>query len=421
LLSRLPNFERTRPNQQVWDLATIRAILGRTAAAPKRAPAVQVGGSKGKGTTCACLAALAQSAGRRAGLFLSPHTETLLERIQVDGRNIDVAELEARLRDVLAFCAARALRPTFFEAMTAVAVDEFAARAVDLGIFEVGLGGRFDATTAVPVDASILTVIELEHTELLGDTVAKIAAEKAPVIRPGGIGFTAVTGDALTVVERHARDVGARLAVLDRDFGLADVLWEPAGVSARLRLPDGRVLPLRLPDARAYELPAFALASAAMAELLPQAPLHLDPAPRPFLPCRFEILPQPDGMPVILDGAHTEASLRAVAVELQRRWPGQKVAVLFSSATGKRWREGLSALLPFADRVLVTELKGTVSEDPHVIAAWLRQRGVRTELAPTVPAGCEQLLDFAGPRLVAGSFYLAGEARRFWTSYRPPR
>jgi folylpolyglutamate synthase/dihydropteroate synthase len=91
--------------------------------------------------------------------------------------------------------------------------------------------------------------------------------------------------------------------------------------------------------------------------------------------------------------------------------------VLFSSAAGKRWREGLSALLPFADRVLVTELKGTVSEDPHVIAAWLRQQGVRTELAPTVPAGCEQLLDFAGPRLVAGSFYLAGEARRFWATY----
>ncbi|HLQ37923.1 MAG TPA: hypothetical protein VK348_08985, partial [Planctomycetota bacterium] len=387
LLSRLVNYERTRPTARAWDLATMQALLARPGAGKKKAPAVQVGGSKGKGTTCAFLDAFAAAAGLRAGVYLSPHTETLRERIRMAGELVSLDQLERALQNLLAFADAHGLTVSFFEAMTAAAVDLFAAQRVELAIWEVGLGGRFDATTAVPVDASVVTGIELEHTELLGDTVAAIAAEKAPVVRPGGLGFTAATGLALAVLERHASSVGARLSVFDRDFGFAAAGWNGLEFRGRLRLPDGSELPVRLPDARVYELPALALAAAVFRTLLPGAPLRLDPSPRPLLPCRFEILPAADGTAVVLDGAHTENSLAAVAVELQRRWPGRPFTVLFGSATGKRWREGLRPLLRGADRFFVTELTGTASEDPVAIAQWLREHGARTEVTADVANG----------------------------------
>jgi folylpolyglutamate synthase/dihydrofolate synthase len=308
---------------------------------------------------------------------------------------------------------------TFFEAMTAAAVDAFAQADVDLAIWEVGLGGRFDATTAVPVDASIITGIELEHTELLGDTEAAIAGEKAPVIRPGGRGFTGAQGDALAVIARHAAAVGARLSVLDRDLRLVDLRFDGATARGRLVLPSGRELPLRLPDARAFELPALALAAAAFAELCPRAPLDLDPAPRPQLPCRFEILRSPDGGEIVFDGAHTEQSLAAVAVELRRRWPAAPAALLFGCAAGKRWREGLSRLLPVVDSFVATGLTGTVGEDPSAIAAWLRAQGRRCEVAADAAAGLRAVLARPAPRLVTGSFYLAGEVRRLLRASTP--
>jgi dihydrofolate synthase/folylpolyglutamate synthase len=412
LLGRLVNYERSRPALRVWDLVTIEALLARPFAGGKQCQAVQVGGSKGKGTTCAFLAAFAERAGLRPGVFLSPHVDTLLERIRVGAEAIAVERLEERLRVVLAYAETHGLRATFFEAMTAAAVDEFAAAKVGLAIWEVGLGGRFDATTAIPVDCSIVTGIELEHTDVLGPTIVAIAGEKAPVIRANGRGFTAAQGAALAVIERHAASVGARLSVLSRDLRIEDERWDGEHCLGRLVLPNGRELPFQLPAARAYELPALALAAAAFVELCPDAALDLTPAPRPALPCRFEIVTLRGGEVVVLDGAHTEQSMSAVAVEMNRRWPRARVAVLFACAAGKRWRETLSRLLPIADSFVVTELSGTVGEIPSAIAEWLRLQGRECVLVSSAADGLVALMAQPGPRLVTGSFYLAGEVRR---------
>jgi dihydrofolate synthase/folylpolyglutamate synthase len=412
LLGRLENFERSRPHQRVWDLANTRALLLPPGASARAVPAIQVGGSKGKGTTCAFLAALARRAGLRAGCYVSPHVVTVLERILIDGAPIDVASMERHLEGVLARADALDIRPTWFEALTVTAVDAFLALPVDLAIYEVGLGGRFDATTAIPVTASIVTGIELEHTQLLGDTVAAIAAEKAMIVRDHGVGFTAARGEALAAIERRARDSGARLCVLGTDLHLVQASWVGTDYRARLLLPGGRDLPVRLPDARGYEPQALALAAAAFAAVLPDAPLELDPAPRPLdLPCRFEIRRDRDGEPLVLDGAHTEHSLAAVAAEMRRRWPGARAAVLFGSAADKRWRQGLSALLPIADSFVVTGLSGTVGEDPATIAAWLAAQERQCTVAGDAAEALAVLRAAPGPRLVTGSFYLAGQVR----------
>lgn len=412
LLLRLVDYERTRPRSRLWDLANMQAMLARPGAAAPPRPAVQVGGSKGKGTACAFLAGLAQAAGRRPGLYTSPHLETIGERIEVAGARIAPQDLRGLLEPLVDAAEAAGLGLSFFEAMTLAAVEWFAAAGVDLAIWEVGLGGRFDATTALPVDVSVITGIELEHTEVLGSTLEAIAAEKAPVIRPGGRGFTAAGGAALAVIERHAAAVGARLCVLGRDLDYREARWQGMDFRARLRFACGHEQAVFLPDARLYEPTALALAAAALREALPGVDLRLDPAPRPRLPARFEVLRCADGEPLVLDGAHTPGSLAAVAAELGRRFPGRRAAVLFASAAGKRWREGLSALLPVADSFVVTGLTATANEDPASIGSWLSAGGQRCTVAADVPAGLAALSERPGPRLVTGSFYLAGQVRR---------
>ena len=410
LLSQLVNYERTRPDARLWDLATMRAFLQRPGALPCPRPAVQVGGSKGKGTTCALLARLVQAAGLRPGFYSSPHVTTLLERIRVDGRDIAVGDLERILRGVLAAPGERA--PTFFEAMTLAAAQHFREQAVDLAIWEVGLGGRHDATSALPVDASIVTTIELEHTDVLGDTIAAIAGQKAPVVRPGGVGFTGCSGEALAAIRAHCAAAAAELFVLGEHFGLRDVRCDGDGARGVLWLPGGAERPFFLPGAAAFELPALALAAAAFARVLPDRPLRLDPVLRPELPCRFEVRAEPDGEALVLDGAHTEQSLLAVAAELRRRWPGRKATFLVGSAAGKRWREAFSAVADAADSVVATAISGTTSEDAAVIAAYFSARGVPCSVAADAVAGLRELRRRPGPRVVTGSFYLAGEVRR---------
>lgn len=410
LLDQLVNYERSRPNQALWDLAAMQRLLARPGAAAPPRPAVQIGGSKGKGTAAAMLAMLAGRAGLRAGVYTSPHVDTLLERLRIGSDTITVARLAPILRDLLATAADRA--PTFFEALTAAAVQWFAEERVDLAIYEVGLGGRLDATTAVPVDASLLTTIELEHTDVLGDTIAAIATEKAAIVRPGGLGFTTATGEALAVVQDHARRVDARLLVHGVDFEARLQRDRGDALLGDIRLPTGGMLPFALRDGALYELPALAMAAACLSTLSPSLVLELRDLPRPQQSCRFELIADDDGATWILDGAHTERSIAAVAAELERRWPGQRPQVLFASASGKRWRESLSSMLPVADRFLVTEVTGTSSEDAAVIVAHLCGLGVMAQRVDDVEHGLAALRAHDGLRLVIGSFYLVGAVRR---------
>ena len=406
-LAPLTNYERTRPDRPRFSLETARALAERLGPVP--ACAVQVGGSKGKGTVAAYLETLARSAGLSTGVYASPHVRSICERVRLDGRPIDGGKLEAAVESVLAVAAADRLEPSFFEVMTAAALASFVAAGVDLAVFEVGLGGRLDATTAIPVDGSILTGVELEHTEILGSTVEAIAAEKAHIARPGRPVWTAATGPALAVVESHARSVGAPLAVRGRDFDVEDVVeTELGGWRGSLR-SGGERAGFGLGCAPRIETVALALAWACLRELRPDLDLDLTDLPRPALPGRFEVVDPGDGRPLVLDGAHTEESHRILAAELARRFPGQRCAVLYATATGKRWREGLSWLSPVADRFHVTGLSGTRSADPVAICEWLTQSGTRARAVPDVASGLGELLAFAGVRVVTGSFYLVGE------------
>ena len=411
LLAPLTNYERQRPDRPRWSLDGMRALLAASQLPLPGCPLVQVGGSKGKGTTALYLESLAEASGLRTGTYMSPHLESMLERVRVGGRRCTEPELRAALEPIVEHAATHDLDITFFDAMTRAALSCFAAAGAEFGVLEVGLGGRLDSTTAVPVDASIVTSIELEHTEILGSTIEAVAAEKAWVLRPGRPGFTSATGAARAVLREHASRVGAELAMLGEDFGLEDVRTSEAGFAGTIRNLDGGRHRFVLRDAAEFELPALALAVACLARLRPERELALEPVARPHLPGRFERFTCADGIPLILDGAHTERSAQAVAAELDRRFPGQPLGLLFASAAGKRWQHGLKWLAEKADTVVVTALTDTRSEDPGAIVDWLRSRGVRAETAPSTTAGLQRLGKLSGVRVVTGSFYLVGEAR----------
>ena len=412
LVGNLTNYERKRPDRPRWSLANMEALLARPGAELPRAAMVQVGGSKGKGTTALYLESLAAAAGVRTATYLSPHVQTPLERVRVLGQTVEEEQLFAALEPIVAFAREHLVEPSFFEVMTAAALTCFAEASVDLGILEVGLGGRLDATTAVPVDASIVTSIELEHTEILGDTVELIAGEKAHVIRPGRPAFTSVEGPALQVLEERARSVDASLQVLQRDFGVREVAERDGGFAGQW-CTGARSRPFSLPGASAFEVPAFALAMACLDSVLPGAAseVRLEPVPRPALPGRCEVLHCADGVPLVLDGAHTVESTRALAGELRRRFGDRKAAVLFASAPGKRWRESLKCLLEMADTFVVTAPADTPMQPPGELLSWLQSAGSCCAVADSVEEGLRMLAEHRGVRVVTGSFYVVGAAR----------
>lgn len=413
LLATLTNWEKSRSAQPHFTLETTRALLARLGASLERPArrAVQIGGSKGKGTTCAWLASLAGSAGWRAGVYASPHVESIRERIVLPDGPCREEVFVAAVTRVLGHASGLDPAPSAFEVLTAAAAQCFATARLDLAVWEVGLGGRLDATTALPVDASVLTGIELEHCSVLGDTIEAIAAEKAFVLREGGVGISGCRSPAAEVVAAHATRAGCRLLVCGVDFG---VEIGPTGGGGERELVlwsrDGVRHATRLDDAPLHEARLLALAWAAMREILPGFVLPRRLA-RPALPGRFERRIDRDGQLVVLDGAHTEESTARLAEELARRWPGRRFAILFASARGKRWREALSRIVPLADHVVVTELSGTTSEDAGTISDWLRSRGVRVRAVPGAADGLAQLREHAGPRVVTGSFHLVGEVR----------
>ena len=185
------NFEVEGPEKlryRDFNLTRVMELLRRVGDPHLRYPTAHVAGTKGKGSVCAMTASAAKAAGLKAGLYTSPHLHTLRERIQVDGEPISeaaFAEGAAALRPAVAAVNAREVwgRISTFEALTALAFRHFAAEGVDLGVIEVGLGGRLDATNVVAPSVCAVTSLSLDHVDVLGASLPQIAAEKAAIIK----------------------------------------------------------------------------------------------------------------------------------------------------------------------------------------------------------------------------------------------
>lgn len=358
-------------------LDRIDALLEALGHPERRFALVQVGGTNGKGSTSALLASMLAAAGRRTGLYTSPHLCSVRERIRVDGRMIGADEFVDGV-EALGTSIAR-VDATMFEAMTALALDHFARERADVAVLEVGLGGRLDATTVGAPAATVITRIDYDHERILGPTLAAIAAEKAAIIRSGFAVSAAQPPEALAVLAARAAAVGVPLLVEGADLH--------AAVSARAL--DGQQVTLSGPgwalaDARLALLGRFQASNALLAAAAARGLGAPEPAIRAGLagtrwPGRFQVIP---GEPtLVLDGAHNPSGAGALADALADYFGAAAKTLILGVSADKDARRILGALAPLAARVIVTRAAAPRAADPRALRALVPPAGARVETA----------------------------------------
>lgn len=375
-------------------LDRMRRTLQSLGAPESRFASVQIAGTNGKGSTAAMTESILRAAGVKTGLYTSPHLARFTERIRIDGHEVD----GDRLGTLDGQVAATGVPLTYFEVATTLALLAFAEAGVELAVLETGLGGRLDATTVVPVLATAITSISLDHTELLGGTIVEIAREKAGIIRPG---VPLLLGRVPPEAEQEIVRVAAerRAAVFRTDFDLPDAPAEPS---------------LQGPHQRSNAALAVGLARLAAARL--GRPLDDETVVRGLAevhwPGRLELL-RPG---LLLDCAHNpegvEALLRALPAAGAAASPRGRVLVT-SVVRGKDARAMLGRLAPAFDHVIATRSRNPRALPPGELVAALPP-GVRWSIAEPPLAAIEEARRTVGEGglvVVAGSIFLVGEVR----------
>jgi dihydrofolate synthase/folylpolyglutamate synthase len=357
-------------------------------------PSVLVGGTNGKGSTCAFLASILTAAGHRVGSAPKPHLYTPRERLQVAGElcpETDFAALTAEVAPLIEQVAAEPERGpvTYFEAMTLMAFLCFARRRVDWAVVEVGLGGRLDATNVLAPRLSAITNIGLDHTDRLGPDLASIAGEKAGILRPGRPSITGAGGEGLAVIEAEAGRLASPLWRLGReiwcDVGDAGEL----GSRFDLQTPAGRWEELEITLPGEHQVRNASLAAAAALRLIEEGAGVSDEALRTGLsaarlPGRLERLQE---RPLLLiDAAHNPDGARELVRSLQEIYlaphPGRRLILVLGLSEAHAPEEMARGLAPVASHLVCT-----ASRHPQAVPA------ARTaELSrPYLPAGaaCE--------------------------------
>lgn len=389
-------------------LERIEALLAAIGNPERAFRIVQVGGTNGKGSVSAMLAAILEAAGHRVGLYTSPHLCDFRERIRVRGQPISEVDVVDGV-EAIGTLVAR-LDATMFEAATALALDHFAREGVDVAVLEVGLGGRLDATTVGDPAVEILSRIDYDHQAYLGDTLTQIAREKAAIIR-SGVAFAArQEPEAEEVLVRRAEEVGVPLALEGRELH----------VTARASALDGQRLDLagpgwRLQDVRCRLLGVFQPANALLAAAAARQLGASEEAIRRGLsnvdwPGRFQILRR--NPTVIVDGAHNPGGARALAASLRAYFPGQALTLVVGISADKDQAGILAALAPLASRLILTAYRGPRAARPDALLALLPPLESRVDTADSLEEALS--LAMAEPEIriicVAGSLYLVGEA-----------
>jgi dihydrofolate synthase/folylpolyglutamate synthase len=391
-------------------LERMEALLDALGRPEQRYPLVQVGGTNGKGSVAAMLAAILERAGRRVGLYTSPHLVSFRERIRIDGEAIPEEAVVDGV-DAVGTLVAR-LDASMFEATTALALDHFAREAVDIAVLEVGLGGRLDATTVGRPLASVLTAIDLDHQAVLGDTLAAIAAEKAAIIRSGVALSAAQAPEAADVIARRAATVGVPLLVAGRDLHVRVHGADLDGQRITCEGPGWRMPDLDLGLLGVFQ-PANALLAVATARVLDVG----EPAIRAGLgrarwPGRMQLVRRSPAL--VLDAAHNPAGARALAASLRAHFGDARVTFVIGVLGDKDARGILDALRPLADRVILTRPSSPRAADPEVLRGLIADGGVRVECTRSVAEALAVAQAPPGAPIVcvAGSVVLIGDALR---------
>ncbi len=367
---------------------------------------IHVAGTNGKGSTSAMIEAGLRAAGRRTGLYTSPHLVEPAERIQIGGEPVSRDQFASAFDS--AHAAAERLiaqgvleaHPTYFETVTAMAFLLFRDLGADTTVLEVGLGGRLDATNVVMPRLAIITAVDFDHEAFLGKSLESIAAEKAGILKPGVPAVIAPQRPEVDETLRAAADAIGVSPVWACTWPVGQLAITPQGCRFRARR-----LEVECPLAGEHQV-ANALTAAIALDVVGVSP---DGIRNARWPGRLEkVRSAPD---IILDGAHNPAGARALARYIERFYAGRRVWLVYGAMRDKAVEEMASILFPLAHHVIATATAQARAVRPEVIRALADHQRVR--IAPRVTDALN-IVEQAAPGdvvFVTGSLFLVGEAR----------
>ena len=369
---------------------------------------VHIAGTNGKGSCAALTASILRASGRRTGLYTSPDLTDIRERINIDG--VDITSFDfTRLTECVAQAASGMQAPSFFELLTALGFLYFAQERCGCVALECGLGGRYDATNVIKTpDCAVIMPIGMDHTAVLGDTLAAIAAEKAGIIKPGGTVVSAPQEpEALRVIERACAERNASLHMVD--------INNLCPVSASL---DGQVFSYKdLKNLHIGLLGAHQMRNACAAVEAAQALGIGEDAVRAGLagarwPCRFELLRREP--PFVIDGAHNPHGAAALAAALAQVFPGQKFVFLMGVMADKDYGAILRRMEPLAERFICCAPDSPRALPARALAEQVRY--VPAETADSLEDAVAKCLGTGLPVCAFGSLYYVGYVRKMLLS-----
>jgi dihydrofolate synthase / folylpolyglutamate synthase len=415
-----------------FDLAHMRRLAEALGNPQRKLQSVLIAGTNGKGSTAATLASIIQTAGYRTGLYTSPHLLRVNERIQINQEPISDAEF-AVIYDRVERCAHELVErgelpwhPSFFEVLTAMAFEYFASAGIDLAVLEVGLGGRLDATNIVDPLISVITDIDFDHQNFLGNTLPEIAREKAGILRPKGtvvlLPQHPLVNETLgkEIMARDAHAVSAVKHMPPMTPAADDEMHHTAIGNTQFTLAVmGKEIKVDFPLAGRHQLRNLALAITA-AEELNNFGFHISAEDieqgirSTMWPARFQVIPPADGFPeVVLDVAHNPAGAWALRSALSTFYEGRSLTFIFGAMRDKAIGEIADIIFPLADRVIATHAENPRAASPQQIAELGAHAQTEILQAKSVPEALERACTLAGNKgviVITGSIYIVGEA-----------
>lgn len=414
------DYERLSRSAVVFDLSRVEALLERLGNPHLASKSVHVAGTKGKGSTAAMIASMLTASGHRTGLYTSPHLHTIRERIQVDGRPIEEGEfaalvdgLKPEVEQLNRLDAMGEL--TTFEILTALAFIYFKEKEVDFQVLETGLGGRLDATNVAKPEVCVITSISLDHTEVLGDTIAKIAAEKAGIIKPGTKVVCAPENpDALAVIEKACRQKKAELITVGGEIAWQRTSSSGSGQSFRIRGTKAEY-DFYIPLLGEHQLENAAVAVATL-EVLGDRGAEISPESmaaglqQVSWPGRLQVLQK---RPLfIVDGAHNDDSARKLREALSQYFDFDDVILIVGASQDKNVSQIVTEFSQLSSKVIVTRSAHPRSAPTSLLSAEFFKYGISAEVTDNAASAVALALAQAQPGdliCATGSLFLVSE------------
>jgi dihydrofolate synthase/folylpolyglutamate synthase len=430
-LSSLSDYERlriVRYTSQNFDLERMRTLLKKLGNPQEQFKSVHVAGTKGKGSTCAMVAAMLESSGYKTGLYTSPHLVDVRERICVNGHMIPTADFARLVRLVEPIIARMKPMPSYFDVLTAIGFKYFAEQKVQIAVIETGLGGRLDSTNVIKPEVTGITSISKDHMAQLGNTLGKIATEKAGIFKHN-IPAVSVLQDpeAEAALQAIATKVGAPLEVVGKQIEFS-YRFE----SSRMLGPHNRVClttantkfeHLAVPLVGEHQAINCGLALSIIDKLKGRGfaindMKAMEGLNKLTMPGRMEEIAQ--NPRVIVDGAHNAASVDAFLRAVGQHVPYDSMVLIFGCCADKDVTGMLEKITGGADKVIFVPVNSIRTANPHELAQqYTELYGKMAQVAPSLDdalAIANRAVTKEDLICITGSFYLVGEAKKYFAA-----